>query len=110
MPDEQNFPTAIVPTRPGGISERWDQLARRFGDPLAKLFLIQATTYDEDRAIRAAAELLPYRYPKLKVSETRLSAADGAGGVSVTINIGQPLDPAMRAIDVTPADLPDPLS
>lgn len=113
MSDEQNFPTAIVPTRSGSQHERFDTLARRLGDPMARLFLIAASSPSEEMQFRASAELMPYRYPKLRVQETRLSADTGAGGgMSITINIGgPPADPALRAVDVTPKPHlpPDPL-
>lgn len=69
---------------------------------MARLFRIAATTRNEELSLRACAELIPYRYPKLKMQETRLSAEAGAG-VSVTINIGA-ADPVAAAIDVTPLD------
>ncbi|HEY6009734.1 MAG TPA: hypothetical protein VIU40_15520, partial [Geobacteraceae bacterium] len=57
--DEQDFPTAIVPTRPGTAVERYDDFAAQFGDPMATLFVVQATSPFEENRIRAASELLP---------------------------------------------------
>lgn len=105
MADDTSFPTAIVPARPGSTAERWDSLARAYGDPMAKLFLLAATGTTEDTQRMAAAELLPYRFPKLRAQETVINA-QGAGQVNVQINIGgaPPPPPALPA----PADV-DPL-
>jgi hypothetical protein len=113
MADEQNFPTAIVPTRPGGVEKRWDDMARRFGDPMARLFFLANNSLNEDTQARCASELMPYRYPKLRVQELR-AGEGGAGAVSVTINFGARPDPVARALDVTPVPAalppaPDPL-
>lgn len=97
--DADAFPTAIVPTRPEPVFVRFDKLARQFGDPMAKLFSIQSCG-DAELEFRAAAELMPYRYPRLKSSETVLRAGDGEGGVNIVINFGTPQPPT---IDVTPA-------
>lgn len=120
MADEQNFPTAIVPTQPGTVVQRFDRLARTFGDPMAKLFMLQRATrreYDRDSQLvevpdtemqfRAAAELMPYRYPKLKVAEVRHSGAGGAG-VNIQINFAAPAPPP--TVDVTPTTEEDPLT
>lgn len=107
--DEQDFPTAIVPTRPGTAVERYDDFAAQFGDPMATLFVVQATSPFEENRIRAASELLPYRYPKLKVSEVRFGGA-APGAVNIQINIGSPsaADPRQSVVG-TPAAV-DPLS
>jgi hypothetical protein len=112
MADDQNFPTAIVPARPGTAIERYDRLAHVYGDPMETLMQMQSPVLgsdDEEVRLRAAAELLPYRHPKLKVSEVRHSG-DGApgGGMTININIGAGKDPVTAAVDVTPAV--DPLS
>jgi hypothetical protein len=131
--DALSFPTAIVPTRPGGSAvDRARKYMRAFGDPMGVLFTDMKTAtrevYDTtsgekievpDREVRreCAKELMPYIYPKLRASEVNLGAAGGAGGgVSVTINIGGPpalVDPVPAAIDVTPPPQPpeeDPLA
>jgi hypothetical protein len=89
MADDTDFPTAIVPYRPGAVAERFDQLARRFGDPLTKLFILAAAGTTEDTQRMAASELLPYRYPRLRASEMNVNA-QGAGQVNIQINIGAP--------------------
>lgn len=114
MADEQNFPTAIVPNRPGTAVERYDRLAEQFGDPMTTLFVMQSTTIgsaDENVRLQAAKELLPYRYPKLRASETTINA-QGAGQVNIQINIGGgPLPPARPALDTPPPAVEvDPLS
>lgn len=130
--DALSFPTAIVPTRPGGSAvERARKYMRAFGDPMGVLFTDMKTatrtefdhTTNEavevpDREVRreCAKELMPYIYPKLRASEVSLGAGGAGGGaVSITINIGPapaaaaaPQDPVAQAIDVTPAD--DPLA
>jgi hypothetical protein len=90
MGDEQNYPTAIVPTRPGPAHERFDRLAEQFGDPMTTLFITQSPlvgSKDEELRVRAAAELMPYRYAKLRTSELNVNA-QGAGNVNIQINIG----------------------
>jgi hypothetical protein len=124
--DALSFPTAIVPTRPGGTAiDRARKYMRAFGDPMGVLFTDMKTATREvtvygqdgsvtkleepDREVRreCAKELMPYIYPKLRASEVSLGAAGGgAGGVSITINIGGPMptqDPVAAAVDVTPA-------
>lgn len=92
MSDDSHFPTAIIPHRPVDARERFDTLARRFGDPMAKLFLLQ-NCGDPELEFKSAAELMPYRYPRLKSSETVINA-QGAEQVNIQINIGGPaIDP-----------------
>ena len=119
MADEHHFPTAIVPAQPGSVAQRFDRLARAFGDPMAKLFLLQSAKArhpltgeatdnpDLDMQFKAAAELMPYRYPKLKIQENRGDAGGGGGGVVIQINLGGEAPPT---IDVTPQPEVDPLS
>jgi hypothetical protein len=104
MTDDTSFPTAIVPARPfASVRERFDTLARRLGDPMARLFLLQnaTTTYvlddgssverpDQEMQFRAAAELMPYRYPKLKVSDVNHTGATPGGTLNIQINISPP--------------------
>ncbi len=99
---DDTFPTAIVPARPNlSTREKFDTLARRLGDPMARLFLLTQATVDtvnEDGTVtarpdtemqfRAAAELMPYRYPKLKASEVTHTGSGAPGGVNIQINIG----------------------
>lgn len=91
-------PTAIIPARPGSFEERWDLLARRLGDPLARLFMVNASTSDEELAIRSSDVLLSYRHPKKRASDAPASA--DRPPVVFNINLG----PATRTIDVTPSD------
>jgi hypothetical protein len=109
MADEHNFPTAIVPTRPGTAIERYDKLAEQFADPMVTLFMMQDPVLgspDDEVRLRAAAELMPYRYPKLKLTEIRGAGGPGGpGGFTININIGAGEKPA---IDITPEV--DPLS
>lgn len=89
MTDDTSFPTAIVPSRPGALRERWDTLARRIGDPLTTLFVEAATNPDSKQRIQAASELLPYRYPRLKMSEVNHTGGGGPA-VNIQINITPP--------------------
>jgi hypothetical protein len=113
MADEQNFPTAIVPTRPGTAIERYDRLAEQFGDPMMTLFVMQSPqlgSENEEVRLRAASELLPYRYPKLRSSEMNVNA-QGAGQVNIQINIGGPPPPRTLAAPAAPSAVEvDPLS
>lgn len=123
MTDDTNLstlPTAILPTRPLATArERFDTLARRFGDPMARLFMLQhaeithvledgteVSRPDTEMQFKAAAELMPYRYPKLKVSDVNHSGTAPGGTLNVQINISSP--PACREEVVssvtTPAD------
>ena len=100
MTDDTSFPTAIVPSRPGlSTRERFDTLARRLGDPMVRLFLLQHATVpgpegkevpDTDMQFKAAAELMPYRYPKLKVSDVHHTGAAPGGTLNVQINFLPP--------------------
>lgn len=88
--EQENYPTAIIPTRPEGIARRYDALARQFRDPLVTLFTLQDEE-DPELRFKAAAELLPYRYPKLRAQEvTHKGDAGGAGGVNIQINFQTP--------------------
>jgi hypothetical protein len=108
MSDESQFPTAIVPARPlSSTQEKFDKLAQRFGDPMAKLFVLQQCG-NPDLEFKAAAELLPYRHPRLKQSELAVNA-QGAGQVNIQINIGGP-PPAPSAAAEPVAVTPDPLT
>lgn len=98
--DEQSYPTAIVPAKPGSSIERYERYAKTFGDPMAKLFLLQ-NCGDIEYEFKAAAELMPYRYPKLKVSEVRHSGAPAA--VNIQINMGGPPAPPPAPRAVAPA-------
>jgi len=90
MTDDTSFPTAIVPARPfASVRERFDTLARRLGDPMARLFLLQNAP-DQEMQFRAAAELMPYRYPKLKVSDVNHTGAVPGGTLNIQINISPP--------------------
>jgi hypothetical protein len=106
MTDDTSFPTAILPSRPGlSTRERFDTLARRLGDPMVRLFLLQHATVpgpvdpttgevkevpDTEMQFKAAAELMPYRYPKLKVSDIHHSGAAPGGTLNVQINFLPP--------------------
>jgi hypothetical protein len=100
--DEQSFPTAIVPTRPGGFIAHYDALAEQYGDPALTLFTLQRDG-DSDMRFKAAAELMQYRHPKLRAETVTHKGAAGAGQVNIQINIGgastaSPLTPpALRA-------------
>lgn len=85
MPPPDIAPTAIIPHRPVPLQERFDLLARRLGDPLVRLFLIASTSQSEENQIRAASELLPYRYPKLRATEVKLDGASTA--IQFNINL-----------------------
>lgn len=93
-------PTAIVPARPGSLEDRWDTLARRLGDPLARLFFVNATSQDEELIIRSSDVLLSYRHPKKKSSD----AAAAPAGPPVVFNISLGAAAPRPTIDVTPAD------
>lgn len=112
---DDSFPTAILPARAKGhvpLAERFDALARRIGDPLTTLFLsLQATRVvtvsegqavevpDQEMRFRAAAELMPYRYPKLKASEVHFTGQGGGPTVNIQINVEAPT----QVSAVTPA-------
>ena len=114
MTDDTCLPTAIVPARPLATArERFDTLARRFGDPMVRLFLLQHATVpgadpvtgapverpDTEMQFKAAAELMPYRYPKLKVSDVNHSGAPPGGTLNVQINFNAP--PACTEVEVS---------
>jgi hypothetical protein len=116
--DSDNFPTAIVSTRPAGVIARYDSLAEAYGDPLETLFKLQSgpseramvangeIVYVRDDSLRLAAakELLPYRHAKQRVPDIAINTG-GEGGVNIQINMGPPPEPAAIApqeIDVTP--------
>lgn len=116
------LPTAILPTRPLATArERFDTLARRFGDPMTRLFLLQHSTIpgvaadgspverpDTEMQFKAAAELMPYRYPKLKVSDVNHSGAPPGGTLNVQINISAPQQ--IKEVEVSAVTIPaDPL-
>ena len=99
--DDLIKPTAIMPTRPAPLAERYDLLARRFGDPLARLFVIANTSPFEEYRLRASAELLPYRYPKLRAQELSL-AAGSQSPITINITLGPAPSAPPAEIDVTP--------
>lgn len=84
-PDSKDFPTAITPTRPGPLGERFDRLARVFGDPLVTLFTLQQAP-DPDLRFKAAAELMPYRHRRLKPQEDPADRTAATAQVLVQIN------------------------
>lgn len=112
--DLANFPRAPTGLRPTlSTREKFDTLARRLGDPMARLFLLTNATIDTidekgsvvsrpdtEMQFRAAAELMPYRYPKLKASEVNHTGAVGAGVLNIQINIGSA--PQATAIPSSP--------
>jgi hypothetical protein len=96
--DPEDFPVAIIPTRPAGIEplkDRWDTLARRIGDPLVTLFLLQAPDQPPDLRFKAAAELLPYRHRKLKPHE---DPADPTARTQVNVQIN--LSPSSAVVSL----------
>ena len=112
------LPAAQLPTRPLATArERFDTLARRFGDPMTRLFMLQRATLsgpegrevpDTEMHFKAASELMPYRYPKLKVSDVNHSGAAPGGTLNVQINFSLP--PQSQDILVSPVTTPaDPL-
>ena len=123
-PDSEDFPRAIIPSRPAQTREKFDTLARRIADPMVTLFLsMKATTTaiaadgtvkevpDQEMRFKAAAELMPYRYPKLKTTDVNHSGLPpGAGGaVNIQINIGSPT--SEKVVSVASSVIPpvDPL-
>ena len=83
--DSEDFPVAIIPSKPAGmepLQDRFDKLARRIADPLTTLFMLQLSL-DPDLKFKAAAELMPYRYRKLKPRED--PADRGATGQQVNV-------------------------
>jgi hypothetical protein len=84
-PESEDFPKAIIQQRPGPLAERFDRLARVLGDPLVTLFTLQQSL-NEDTRHKAAAELMPYRYRRLKPQEDPQDAALRAPPVLVQIN------------------------
>jgi hypothetical protein len=85
--DSEDFPVAIIPTRPAGLEplkDRFDKLARRIADPLVTLFTLQLSS-DPDLQFKAAAELMPYRHRKLKPQED--PSDRGATGQQVNVQI-----------------------
>lgn len=112
-PDSKNFPTAIVPNRSyGSTREKFDTLARRLGDPMARLFLLQEAKKvdidgverpDTEMQFKAAAELMPYRYPKLKVAEVHHTGAGGAGLFNIQINLGVAPKETTQEVEVSPS-------
>jgi len=105
MTDDSSFPTSIVPTRPVPLAERWDTLARRIKDPVVTLFTMLESS-DAEMRFKAAAELMPYRYPKLKASEVNFTGAGGGGpAVNIQINLGGPkTDPVVVSSVTSPVD------
>jgi hypothetical protein len=110
--DQDDFPTAIIPTRPGSFERRYDDLAKELGDPLKKMFLLQASAEKEETQLAAASKLVERRYPKPAAPPFAIQANEGS---SLVINFGSaplPLtpgstDPVDDAIDVTPAPAGD---
>jgi hypothetical protein len=104
--DQDDFPTAIIPTRPGSFERRYDDLARELGDPLKKMFLLQAGAEKEETQLAAASKLVERRYPKPAAPPFAIQANEGS---SLVINFGSaplpltPGSPVDDAIDVTPA-------
>jgi hypothetical protein len=105
--DQDDFPTAIIPTRPGSFERRYDDLAKELGDPLKKMFLLQASAEKEETQLAAAAKLVERRYPKPAAPPFAIQANEGS---SLVINFAHAL-PAPEAvddaIDVTPAPAGD---
>ena len=113
------LPTATLPTRPLATArERFDTLARRFGDPMTRLFMLQHATVpgiavdgspverpDTEMQFKAAAELMPYRYPKLKVSDVNHSGAAPGGTLNVQINFGAA--PQVQSVPSSPPQSQD---
>ena len=54
---------------PRTFAMKFDALCQLYGDPLAGLFALAYSTQDEEVRLRALAELLPYRHPRLKQVE-----------------------------------------
>ena len=63
---------------------KFDALCQLYGDPLAGLFALAYGTQDEEVRLRALAELLPYRHPRLKQVE---HTGDGRTGPQVVMQI-----------------------
>jgi hypothetical protein len=102
MTDDTSFPTTLVPVRPVPLAERWDTLARRIKDPVVTLFTALESP-DPEMRFKAAAELMPYRYPKLKASEVNFTGAGGGGpAVAIQINIASPATDRVQVSSVTP--------
>ena len=98
------FPTAIIPVRPQPLSERFDTMARRIKDPVVTLFTLMESA-DPEMQFKAAAELMPYRYPKLKASEVNFTGGGGGPTVNVQINFSSPkTDPVVVSSDTPPVD------
>jgi hypothetical protein len=70
--------------QPRTFQMKFDALCQMYGDPLAGLFALAYGTQDEELRLRALAELLPYRHPRLKQVE---HTGDGRSGPSVIMQI-----------------------
>lgn len=86
-PDSQDFPVAIIPSRPTPTAQKWDTLARRIADPMVTLFLALQSPSEEMR-FKAAAELMPYRHRRLRPSDPDGGPGGTGTQVNVQINIG----------------------
>jgi len=69
---------------PRTFAMKFDALCALYGDPLAGLFALAYSTSDEEVRLRALAELLPYRHPRLKQVE---HTGDGRNGPQVVMQI-----------------------
>jgi len=70
--------------QPRTFQMKFDALCTLYGDPLAGLFALAYSSNDEELRLRALAELLPYRHPRLKQVE---HTGDGRSGPSVIMQI-----------------------
>jgi len=70
--------------QPRTFAMKFDALCALYGDPLAGLFALAYSTSDEEVRLRALAELLPYRHPRLKQVE---HTGDGRNGPQVVMQI-----------------------
>jgi hypothetical protein len=101
-PDSEHFPTAILPSKPGPLAERWDRLARVLGDPLVVLFEMCGPNTPPDLRFKAAAELLPYRHRRLKPQEDPTDLARATQNVLVQINFDNSSKPPSLVSAVIP--------
>jgi hypothetical protein len=83
---------------PRTFAMKFDALCTLYGDPLAGLFALAYGTQDEELRLRALAELLPYRHPRLKQVE---HTGDGRTGPQVVMQINMSPSQAAQVAQLT---------
>jgi hypothetical protein len=100
-------PQSMTPQAKRTFQMKFDALCRAYGDPLAGLFALAASTNDPEIKLRCFAELLPYRYARLKQIE--LTGAGGIGGeggrTNIFISTAPPAQLPAPGRNITPSPL-----